>query len=151
MKKWTLIPLALVLAAGMLTPMSHGDKPKPKPSAVDKLMMSKLINAQKVLEGVTLGDFAKISNHADKLLAISKQLEWKVLHTPEYELYSNEFRSNTRDLIKRAKEKNIDGAALAYIDMTLTCVRCHKHVREVRSVHRDLPAPTRIVRAEKTE
>ena len=36
------------------------------------------------------------------------------------------------DLVKKATEKNLDGAALAYVEMTLTCVKCHKHVREAR-------------------
>ncbi len=33
-------------------------------------------------------------------------------------------------MAQQAKEKNIDGAALAYVEMTLVCVKCHEHVRE---------------------
>ena len=29
-------------------------------------------------------------------------------------------------------DKNLDGAALSYVDMTLMCVKCHQHVRETK-------------------
>jgi hypothetical protein len=41
------------------------------------------------------------------------------------------------DLIEKAREKNLDGAALSYVEMTLSCVKCHKHVREVRTTRLD--------------
>ena len=34
-------------------------------------------------------------------------------------------------LEKSAKDKRLDGATLAYVDMTLSCVECHKYVRNV--------------------
>jgi hypothetical protein len=106
-----------------------------EPDTLQVLMHRKLNNAQKVLEGVAMKDFDKISAGAEELIAISKEAEWKVLKTPRYELISDEFRRNADALVKNAKEKNIDAAALSYVDMTLTCVKCHKHVREVRMVH----------------
>ncbi len=63
------------------------------------------------------------------------------MKTPRYELLSNQFRDNAEDLIKKAKDKNLDGAALAYVDLTLTCVKCHKYVRDEKDARRDL-APT---------
>lgn len=139
MKRILFAALVLALVLGMLTPISHGEKPKPEPSKLSALMKSKLENAEKVLDGVAMNDFEKIGKHAEKLIAISKELEWKVLKTPEYELYSNSFRDNARNLVRMARDKNIDGAALAYVDTTLTCVRCHKYVREVRSARLDVP------------
>ena len=97
-------------------------------------MQRKLEAAQKLLEGIALNDSAKIGKQADELLRISKEAEWKVLKTPQYEVYSNEFRRQADTLIQNAKDKNLDGAALTYVELTLTCVRCHKHVREIRQV-----------------
>jgi hypothetical protein len=96
------------------------------------LMRKKLQNSQKVLEGITKPDYKLIATSAEELIAISKEVEWKVVKTPRYEVYSNDFRRSAEDLIKAAKEKNTDAAALAYVDMTLTCVKCHKYVREER-------------------
>jgi hypothetical protein len=96
------------------------------------LMQRKLQNAQKVLEGIAVNDFDKISKHAEELIMISKQAEWKVLKTPQYEMFSNDFRRSAGELVENGKQKNLDGAALAYVDLTLTCVKCHKYVRESR-------------------
>src|SRR5205823_639126 len=96
---------------------------------------------QKVLEGIVTSDFKLIAKHADELIDLSKQAEWKVLKTPQYEVHSNEFRRSAETLIKNAKDKNLDAAALTYVEMTLTCVRCHKHVREERLTRFDQDTP----------
>ena len=106
-------------------------------NGVQELMKRKLENSQKVLEGIALNDFDKIRKHADDLIAISKATDWKVLKTAQYELYSNEFRRNAETLVQQAKAKSTDGTALAYVELTLTCVKCHKHVREVRMTRND--------------
>jgi hypothetical protein len=90
-----------------------------------------------VLEGIAVNDFDKIAKHGEELIFISKQAEWRVLQTPQYELHSNEFRRIADDLVRSAKAKNLDAATLAYVDLTLTCVKCHKHVREVRMARAD--------------
>jgi hypothetical protein len=100
-------------------------------------MLKKLQNSQQVLDGLALGDFDKIGKHAEELIRISKAAEFKVLKTPQYEIYSNDFRRNADTLVNMAKGKNLDGAALAYVELTLTCVKCHKHVREVRMARLD--------------
>src|SRR5262249_49907270 len=99
-------------------------------------MRRKLQRAQKVLEGVALKDFEMIAQNAEELVAICKEAQWKVLKPPRYEIYSGDFRRNAEALIANAKDKNLDAAALSYVDLTLTCVKCHKHVREVRMVRR---------------
>lgn len=108
------------------------------PPDVNGLMRKKLQAAQKVLEGIAVTDYDLIGKHAQDLILISKAAEWKVLATPEYELYSSDLRRAAQAIAKSAKEKNIDGAALGYVDLTLACVKCHKHVREVRTASRGL-------------
>ena len=73
-----------------------------------------------------------IKDNAIELQTLSKSAEFKVLKTPQYELHANEFRRSLDDMLKGAKDRSIDAATLAYVDMTFACVRCHKHVREVR-------------------
>jgi hypothetical protein len=128
-----------VVALALVVPMmsGHGDEPDREKDKVAMLMRKKLENSQKVLEGVTTGDFKLISRHADELIAISKEAEWKVLKTPRYEVYSNDFRAKAEELIKNADDKNLDAAALSYVDLTLTCVKCHKYVRAERMTRRD--------------
>jgi len=43
---------------------------------LNQLMIDKLQNAQKLLEGIALGKFDKIEKHANELVRISKTAEW---------------------------------------------------------------------------
>ena len=135
--------LFVVLALLVCLPVvsGHGDEPKvprEKGPKVSELMRKKLEHSQKVLEGVAINDFDMIAKHAEELIAISKEAEWMVLRTPQYEVRSNEFRRTAEELIKNAEDRNLDAAALSYVEMTLTCVKCHKYVREVRKVELDV-------------
>src|SRR5262245_31090074 len=97
------------------------------------LMKRKLQHSQKVLEGVAVQDYKMIERGAEELIQISKLAEWRAFKTPQYEVYSNDFRRIAGALAEHARKKNLDAAALSYVDLTLTCVKCHKHVRELRS------------------
>jgi hypothetical protein len=140
MRRLAFALVALALLLGVPTLSGHGQEPKKKEDKVADLMHKKLEASQKVLEGLALNDFEKIGKQSDELLTISKRAEWKVLKTPKYELYSNEFQRTAEDLAKSAKKKNIDEAALNYVELTLTCVKCHKYVRETRDTSADDPA-----------
>jgi hypothetical protein len=126
---------AAVLLVGLVTLAGHGQEPDK--DKVSGLMKRKLVSSQKVLEGLAVIDFKTIAQHAEELIAISKEAEWKVIKTPRYELFSNDFRRTADELVKYANEKNVDAAALSYVELTLTCVKCHKHVRESRWAKRD--------------
>jgi hypothetical protein len=94
-----------------------------------QLMRAKLSHSQKVLEGLAIGDFDKIAENAEELIRISKNVEWQVEKSPRFEIDSSEFRRAVETLLQRAREKNLDGTTLGYVEMTLSCVRCHKHAR----------------------
>jgi hypothetical protein len=141
----------LLLTVAMPSFSSRGAEaqkpPAEPPKKVRDLMRKKLEHSQKLLEGIAVNDFKLIGKHAEELIDVSKQLEWKVLKTPQYEIHSNDFRRSAETLMKDAKEKNIDAAALTYVEITLTCVRCHKYVREERMTRLDLDGP-RLASAE---
>jgi hypothetical protein len=146
-RTFLLVVLLAVLGGSILLPRSDAKKPATAEDKVKKLMQAKLEHAQKVLEGIALNDFKKIEKNAEELMVISKSAEWRPLKTPTYEVYSNEFRRITGELIKNAKKKNVDGAALNYVNLTLTCVKCHKHVREIRMTQIS-PSTEPVVRIE---
>jgi cytochrome c556 len=136
MRRIPFLLVALALLLGVPTLSGHGREPE-KGDKLHELMQRKLTASQKVLEGIALNDFKSVGKQADELIAISKEAEWRVLKTPEYELHSNDFRRAAESLGDAAKDKNIDAAALAYVDLTLTCVKCHKHVRGTRKTSFD--------------
>lgn len=134
MRRVLFVLTALSLFLGI--PFVHGDDPDNN-KKLQQLMHKKLVHSQKVLEGLALNDFDAIAANARDLIDISKAAEFRVFKSPQYEMHSNDFRRNADTLVQTAKAKNLDGAALAYVEMTLTCVRCHKHVREVRQARLD--------------
>jgi len=48
---------------------------------------------------------------------------------PEYRTQLRLFEFADRELIRAAAEKNLDAATLAYNQLTVSCVNCHKIVR----------------------
>lgn len=99
---------------------------------VNTLMKRKLSHAQKVLEGITTEDYDAMAKHAKDLSALSQAAAWQVFQTPEYQYHSARFRQIADSMAKNAEEKNLDGAALDYVRMTMSCVECHKYVRGAR-------------------
>jgi cytochrome c556 len=124
--------LAVLLAVGLLGSSGVGGQPAKQPPVKDKdtIMKQKLVEAQKILEGLAIADPGKMKAGAEALMDLRKQASWMVVKTPKYETHSNDFQTNLEALKKAAEKKNIDAAALAYVEMTLTCVRCHQYVRE---------------------
>ncbi len=135
-------PLALLLAFSLAV-ADEGDRPKP---TLKDFMRVKLTHSQKVLEGLTTNDFDLISKSAAELKLLSQSSAWEVMTTEDYIAQSSEFRRATEALSKAAEKKNLDAAALAYMDVTMKCVNCHKYVRGVRTAGPDLrgaPNPKR--------
>jgi hypothetical protein len=141
MRRIILFIVVVVFVLAVLGPVLWGFGAKaapPKPSDdAAAIMAKKLTHAQKLLEGIALADLDKVAEHAKELSALSKQAEFRVLKTAQYDLYANEFRRALDDIQKGVRQKNLDAATLGYVDMTLSCVRCHKHVRETRLTRLD--------------
>jgi hypothetical protein len=101
-----------------------------KESGVKQAMRQKVAYSQQVLIGITLEDYGLIVNNAQKLVELSNKTNWYSRQVPEYELFLNEFRRKAQELMEAGKQKNLDAASLAYVQMTLSCVSCHKFIRK---------------------
>jgi len=115
-------------AAGILAAAGQTQEP----NDVGEFMRLKLDHSKNVLEGLALEDFDLIAKNAQDMSLLSLAASWQVLQTPEYLQQSNEFRRTADALTKAAQDENLDGAALAYVELTMKCVNCHKYVRGVR-------------------
>lgn len=137
---------SLIACAGLvlLLPLLATPSEAQKPDKVSLFMRAKLQQSQKVIEGLAVEDFDMIAKSAQEMSLLSRAEEWQVLATPEYAQHSMEFRRSADALTEAAKKKNLDGAALQYVDVTLKCVSCHKYVRRVRAAQLDVPRDTAI-------
>lgn len=123
------LPLAAVVVACAAVVGIAADAP-PQPDRVAVFMRAKLGHAEHVLEGLAVADYEMIERAAQELSLASLDSNWQVLQTEDYVRQSAEFRRACDSLKKAAQEKNLDGAALAWVDVTLKCVQCHKYVRD---------------------
>ena len=95
----------------------------------DEFMQKKLEQSQRILEGLTTDNFELIAANAKAMSTLTALEKWLGADTPEYQAQLKMFQLANQELVRNAEEQNLDGAALAYVQLTLTCVNCHKQLR----------------------
>jgi hypothetical protein len=95
-------------------------------------MQLKLDHAKGILEGLSNEDFNAISQNAQGLATLSLESSWNAYTTPEYLALSTDFRRAVRMMTEAANEKNLDRAALAYVNTTVQCIECHRYMRHAK-------------------
>lgn len=108
------------------------------PDDVSAFMRLKLTHAQQVLEGITLEDYDMIAKHSQQMSLLSQDSNWMVYQTPQYRHFSADFRRIADALTAEARDRNLDGAALAYVQLTMSCVNCHKYTRGIKMARLEL-------------
>ena len=101
-----------------------------KPDDVAVFMRAKLDHSRHVLEGLAMEDYQAIYRAAHDLALASQASTWEVLLTEEYARQSADFRRSCESLRAAARNENLDAAALAWMEVTMKCVQCHKYVRQ---------------------
>ncbi len=129
------VALAGCLAAGHghAQPVLKSAQPDQKKPTV---MQRKLTHAQKLLAALAIEDFKEMRTSAEGLKACVMDETWRINDTEKYLLHSDDFLRQTDAMIAAAKKKNADAATLAYVGMTLACVKCHRHLRDEREGNR---------------
>lgn len=125
--------LLAALGVGLWSTQGQGQQA----DKVGAFMRAKLVHSQKALEGLATGDFDMIAKNSQDMSLLSQAATWQVLQTPEYRDRSTEFRRSVDAMTEAARNKNLEGAALAYVDVTMKCVNCHKYVRQVRMANNE--------------
>lgn len=138
MKKHTRIRLAAVaVVTGLIivTSIQARDKNEVRAEEIPgSLMQQKLQHAQALLSALAVADYEGMTTHARELQRISLEARWSQPHSNAYADLGDDFRSALDRIAASADKQNIDGAALNYVQVVLTCVQCHKVVRGVETV-----------------
>lgn len=106
-------------------------------SQLREFMRAKLTHGKDLLEGLTLEDYDLLLRGAKELKQISEDTRWRVSPNPNYLRLSAVFQDQADELAEAARRKNLDAATLAYVDMTVTCVKCHRLVRTSKLIRFD--------------
>jgi hypothetical protein len=114
------------------TPASKSaDKNK---EAANKWMQVKLRSSQEIFAALTQGDSKAIEVAAGRMLLMNALEEWrndsKFTRHADYDAQLNAFEYATKELIRTAKHKDIDGALEAYTRLARSCVKCHQVIRD---------------------
>ena len=106
------------------------------PVNVQALMHRKLVSAQSLIKGLALEDHTLIEREAQQLQLLSLDASWNIVQTDDYSRISSEFREAAKKIRQAGKEKNLDAAGLGYFQLTMTCIDCHRHVRNLEAKKR---------------
>ena len=137
MKGRRLLVLSGLCMAGVLTSLTLSQQSDPLLTIMDE----KLEYSQQLLEAIVFEDFQTVVRIADELHLLSELSSWDVIRSPEYTRRSLEFQRVANRLAEVAEERNLDGLALGYVELTLQCFQCHRYMREVRQVEQEPPVP----------
>jgi hypothetical protein len=114
------------------------DDTRPDPLAT--FMQVKLKLAQEVLRGLAVEDYTVIAKNSRDISLLTQAESWQVLQTPEYNQQSLEFRRAVDKITVAARDEDLDAATLAYVDVTMKCISCHKYLRGVKFADADVDA-----------
>ena len=103
---------------------------RPTRSPTQTFMRLKLEPAKQILEGIATEDFDLIAQSAQQVQTLTLDEKWNVLQSKQYADNSEDFQRTVQLVREAAKNKNLDGATLAYMQMTLNCVQCHRDLRK---------------------
>lgn len=93
-------------------------------------MKKKMEYSEKILAGLAKADYEAIEKNAMSMNSLSQIEKWVRGNTPEYKAQLATFRSANKSLIRMAQDEDIDGATLAFMQLTQSCVQCHKLIRD---------------------
>lgn len=135
-----LVAAVCVALAVVTDPGRADDAPKPAPEekkpprklpTESEVMAAKLKYAQTLIEAVTREDFPKIEENATALVRISEGAEiLNARKSEEYLLHAKMFRQTLAKMADKARDRNIEGVRLMYIEMSTNCFNCHDYTRK---------------------
>ena len=111
-----------ILGADEKSPENH------KASDPATVMKDKLHHTHALLTSLAQEDFAALQESSQKLQRVARQ-QWINNPSPEYRAQLQIFWTTLQGIESGAERKEIEDATLAYMQMTLACVKCHKIIR----------------------
>ena len=93
-------------------------------------MKKKLDYSQNILAGITSEDFDKIADNARAMKGLGKFEAFIRSRNAAYTRQLQSFEDINDEIIRQADNDNVEGVALAFTQLTVNCVNCHKVLRQ---------------------
>jgi hypothetical protein len=135
--------LTCLLLIGLLSSLGWGLEPQtPLPAAtplgtddeagettISVWMEKKLVHSQAILRGLAMGDLRDVQYNASRLKVLNRVEGFVRRKNPDYRSHLNTFSRVIVEIERQAERENIEGATLAFNQLTVSCVQCHKSLR----------------------
>ena len=99
-------------------------------------MEKKLEHSQAILRGLAMGDFEDVKYNAGRLKVLNRVEGFVRRRNPDYRSHLNTFSRVSAEIERQAEKENIEGATLAFNQLTVSCVQCHKSLRSEDSAEK---------------
>jgi hypothetical protein len=103
------------------------DKSQGKPFSF--WMEKKLEYAQEILEGLATGDLNQVAEKSRQIRVLSRVEGWIRKGKPGYRAQLQAFEFANSEIERHAKAGNLEGAAMGFQQLTISCVSCHAILR----------------------
>jgi len=135
MRRISSIGLCILVLAGLIVaPLfetTHAaDEVANQEKAASVWMKKKLDYSQEILAGIAIADFDRVASAAGNIKTLNKIEAFARARNPAYNEQLKAFRDSNDEILRQAAAKNVDGAAAAFSQMTTSCIRCHKVLRD---------------------
>ncbi len=94
-------------------------------------MEKKLEYTQDILRGLATGDLELVEEKSEQMRVVSRIEGWVRNRKPGYRAQFQAFQFANAEIQRNAEADNLDGAAIAFQQLTISCVSCHKILRDV--------------------
>ena len=92
-------------------------------------MEKKLEYAQGILEGLATGDLDQVAERSGQIRVVSKVEGWVRKGKPGYRAQLQAFQFANSEIERHARAGNLEGAAMGFQQLTISCVSCHAILR----------------------
>ncbi len=124
------LAICLVSAGLVARSVAQEKQPASQEQPMSYWMKRKLEYSQNILSGLAKADFEAIEASAQSMLNLSKVEGFIRRQAPGYTSQVHVFEESNDEIIRQARKHNVEGAALAFTQLTISCVNCHKQLRE---------------------
>ena len=125
--RYRTVLLAVTSLLAVVTVVAEDKKIDDSPSY---WMKKKLEYSERILAGLASADFEEIGQSARSMSVLTRLERWVHASLPDYRAQLKIFQSANERIIHAADKEDLDGAAAGFLQLTTSCVNCHKVVRD---------------------
>lgn len=111
-------------------PEARGDKAEDPQKKASLWMKQKLVASRNILEGMTQADYELIEKNARSMQILGYLEGWVRADMPGYKAQLRAFDHANDAIVRASQVKNLDRVTIAYAQLMISCVQCHRLVRD---------------------